>query len=400
MCRSTPNGSVWTGGSHGGDAVVVGHPLRHREFGRPIVEVVLPIAGREVDVASRPGDEGEIDRRRPRLTVHRGARERRRRQRRIDRLRHDRIAGVGEPADRHERARAGAMRQLHGHETVDAVVRVGRRERQASPRRRRRAVNRAERIVEDDRRDVVVEKRAGVRGAQQQRVADELGARVCLRQPVVGRGGKLDQAAVAEGSAKRDRAFAVGAANLRGDGQRAAGEVLEAAFSNQPARTGLELRAELVEDGRDGRRIRLYARLKGIVDLEHARPDAGEERPGRAAQQHRDLIPQEPGLELAGPVDVDQVTLIAAADVIGGEVQEPSVLLPIQAQALDEQAVAQIAIALVPCGVAVGAGAANAEVNRAGPPGRRRRAAPMRAARGRSGGPAQARLSTEHWKFA
>ena len=222
---------------------------------------------------------------------------------RVDRLRHQRIAGVVELPHRDVRGRARSCRQLHRRHAVDADERVARRQRVAPSRRRRRDVGHAERIVEGDRGVVVVEQRAGVAGPQQTAAARVLGAGVDVGQPVVDRRGHLDEAAVAEAAAVRDRALPVGVLHLCFDGQRRRRDVLEAAAPRCVACDSVvELDGVGSKTGAMARRRRLHLRLERDR-RSSARPGSRsrEERPRRAAHQHRNLIPQRPALELAGP---------------------------------------------------------------------------------------------------
>ncbi len=170
-----------------------------------------------------------------------------------------------------------------------------------------------------------------------------------------------------ERAAVRNRSMTGRVAEKRIEGQVRVRLEDEGAFGNLPDRASFELRAELVEDRADRRRLRLHLRLQGVRNLQLARFDAGEQRARGAAQQHRDLIPDEPALEFSEALRVSHVSLIRPADVIGIEVQEPVAPLAMEADALEEQTAAEVAIPLVARGIAIDVRAADPEIERAGP---------------------------------
>ena len=143
------------------------------------------------------------------------------------------------------------MRQLHRREAVDADCTSCSAPASGGPATDAAALSVSRNgLSKTTDVDVVVEQRTGVAGAQQQRIAHELGARVDLGQVVVGRGRELDQAAVAEAAAEREsipsrlvwRTVAVDASAPAWRRTRSRRSPI------MPARPGVELLAELVEE--------------------------------------------------------------------------------------------------------------------------------------------------------
>ncbi len=346
--------------------VVVRHTLGERELGRAVVVVVAVEADVDVQETRRPRDEAEPDRGRARLAVDGRPRQRRRGQHAVDRLRHQRIAGVLQHSGGDVGRRARPVRQPDRRRRIHADERIRGRQRQPAARRRRTGIDGAERVVERHAGDVVVEPRAGVAGAQQQSIPRELRRRVDVGHRVLDRRRHLDQAAVAEAAAVRQRALAIGPPHLAFHGQVRRREVFESGVEDVAPGFRVELDGVGIEDVDDRRRRRLHLSLKRVVDLQHPVRALGKQRSRRPAQQHGNLIPLEPRFDLPGTDDVAAEPLVLAADVIGHEIEEPAPALAIEPHAFERQPVAKVAIAFVAGAVTRQAGPAHAEVDGAG----------------------------------
>ena len=166
------------------------------------------------------------------------------------------------------------------------------------------------------------------------------------------RRGQLDEAAVAEAAAVRNRAFAIRVPDVGRQREVRRRLVLDAAAADVPARPHVERAGELVEERRERGRLRLHRRLDGVVDREHVRARSRRRASASCGSSAWESDPTCHSLERPGADDAADVPLIAPPDVCRAR-SNSQPLCSLCSRGLEEQAVAEIAIALVPGGVAV-----------------------------------------------
>ena len=206
---------IGTAGRGRRHARIVGDVLRDARRRHVIGVGVIAEARAEPPVGGRVRRQVQVGREHVRLGIRVGARQRNRRQRRIDRERLQRLV-VAPQAVGEEPGDLGLVRQLGVAAEADRLRRVRRPQRHAAASRRARRVVEAQRAVPDERGREIVEPRSAVGDAQHVLRVRPLGAdREVVGPRVVGQR-HLDVVAEAEAGAPRQLAAVL----LRGEAGR------------------------------------------------------------------------------------------------------------------------------------------------------------------------------------
>ena len=338
---------------------VVGDVLRDARRRHLIGVGVIAEARAEPPVGGGVRRQVQVRREHVRFGIRVGARQRNRRQRRIDRERLQRLV-VAPQAVGEEAGDLRLVRQLGVAAEADRLRRVRRPQRHAAACRRAGRVVDAQRAVPDERVGEIVEPRSAVGDAQHVLRVRPLGADgEVVGARVVGQR-HLDVVAEAEAGAPRQLAAVL----LRGEAgrdvelRRRRGDDLDAPDVAPLAQ--IELRRDRGV-GVEARSV-LGGALRRIVEQQRA----AAARIGRHrvhAVELRDLLPAPDDRQLADAVVVGEVLLIAPADVVRARVEGVGAvgLRERIAEAGEEQPVADVLVALKARRVAVDAGHAAAD---------------------------------------
>ena len=250
-------------------------------------------------------------------------------------------------ADRDVRRRPAACREIERAQGAARVqVAVGPERHPALEWSRTRRVGDAQRIVPDQRVDVVAEERSVIAKPGRAALVSPLEGSSELGRPRIHRRRQLDGVGKAEGAGPRLTAVLVGVLHLQVDIEAGRGDVGQLEVRDVALEPHLE-RVRLPGRRRQGRRHALNPALNRVVYPEHTGRRRGVQRQRVLTEEQRNLIPLEGGLDPAELVQRRRILLIPVADMVGGEGEPPRGGVVRQPEGIQRDPIPHVAIALI-----------------------------------------------------
>ncbi len=361
--RDALDAEVLRGRRGRGEARVVGHrSVGPIEDGCRGVDVRIAVPGVDRKQPERAHRQRQLGDRHLVLGLGGGPRQRDRRERRVDRERQQ-VGIAATLAERQVTGQPATEGNGNGASAVQIGQRVGRPQRHAPLGRRADDVGTvAQRVVPDGAVGVGFVARSVPADAQHSGLVAPFERGLDVGGPAVHGHRQLDGVVESEGAAEGDGARTGNASHFDHDVGRAVGIEHDVGLTDLAHGPQLEAH-RLVFEVAQGLGAALDGLLRRVLDAEHRGGRLRVERTGVAADEQRNLIPEERCRQAAGALDVELVALIAIAHVPGLRLDHPVLGATTGQHVRAVDAAAQVAIALEARFVAVDVTDAAAEVH-------------------------------------